>query len=68
MPLTDLAALLREMGLPETKVLEMAEQLDRRARQLAAREGQNYEATLAHLLNLIRQGWAANKKNFQCPP
>lgn len=59
---TELAALLKTMGLPEDKALEMAGQLDKRARQLAAKEGRSHADALAHLLHLMKQGWAAKEK------
>jgi hypothetical protein len=37
----------------------MAAQLHKRAQQLAAETGRPYQAALAHLLGLMRQGWAA---------
>jgi len=42
----------------------MASQLDKRARQLAEREGRPYDQALAHLLGLMKQGWAARDKGF----
>ena len=59
MDLNELAALLVGMGCPQGKALEMAAQLDKRARQLAEQKGRTYEDALAHLLGLMRQGWAA---------
>ena len=49
------------MGCPQGKSAEMAAQLDKRARQLAERKGRSYEDALAHLLGLMRQGWAAKE-------
>ena len=40
----------------------MATKLDKRARQLAEQKGRSYEEALAHLLNLMKQGWAAKEK------
>jgi predicted Rossmann fold nucleotide-binding protein DprA/Smf involved in DNA uptake len=62
MDLTELASLLATMGCPVEKSLEMAGQLDIRARQLAERQGKTYEDAMAHLLNLMKQGWAAKEK------
>jgi uncharacterized protein YllA (UPF0747 family) len=39
----------------------MAAQLDKRAQQLAAQKNRSYEDALAHLLELMRQGWAAKE-------
>jgi hypothetical protein len=61
MDLTALAAALVALGCPSAKSLEMAAQLDKRARQLMAERNQTYDAALAHLLGLMRQGWAAQE-------
>ncbi len=58
--LEPLAAELVRLGCPPEKAALMAAQLDKRARQLAERKGRSYEAALAHLLDLMRQGWAAH--------
>ena len=50
------------MGCPADKSPEMAAQLDKRARQLAEAKGQPYDEALVHLLNLMKQGWAAQGK------
>jgi hypothetical protein len=39
----------------------MAAQLDKRARQLVAERGGTYEHAMAHLLGLMKQGWAAQQ-------
>jgi len=51
------------MGCPEHKCAEMAAQLDKRARQLAAQKDRGYDEALAHLLKLMSQGWAADGAN-----
>ena len=61
---TELAALLVTLGCPAEKSQEMAVQLDKRARQLAAEKGRSHEEALAHLLALMKQGWAAQDKGF----
>ncbi len=61
---TDLAALLVSLGCPPEKSGEMAAQLSKRAQQLAAEKGRTCEAALAHLLNLMKQGWAAQEKGL----
>ncbi len=61
-PLGELAAALVALGCPAAKAPEMAAQLDKRARQLAERKQRGYEEALAHLLGLMRQGWAAQEK------
>jgi hypothetical protein len=60
--LNQLASLLAAMGCPAEKAAEMSAQLDRRARQLAEQKGRNYDDALAHLLNLMKQGWAAKER------
>ena len=49
------------LGCPAEKSEEMAAQLDKRARQLAEQKGRTYEEALVHLLELMKQGWAAPK-------
>jgi hypothetical protein len=56
MTLEELAAVLAALGCPPEKSLEMAAQLDKRARQLAEQKGRSYEDALTHLLELMRQG------------
>jgi len=63
MDLAELEKHLTALGCPREKSAEMAAQLDRRARQLAGRKDRSYEDALGHLLNLMRQGWAAQKGN-----
>ena len=61
MELKQLAQALVAVGCPPEKSQEMAEQLDKRARQLAKQKGKTYEQALEHLLRLMQQGWAVNK-------
>ena len=60
----DLVSLLVTMGCPREKSREMAAQLDKRARQLAKRTGKSHEQAITHLLELMKQGWAAKEKGF----
>ncbi len=62
--LSELAEALVSIGCPSDKSLEMACQLEKRARQLAAQKGKTYEEALTHLLSLMKQGWAAREKGF----
>jgi len=64
MDLTEITAALVEMGCPEQKSVEMAAQLDKRARQLTVRTGKTREQAIAHLLGLMTQGWAAKEKGL----
>ena len=64
MVVQELAALLENLGCPANKSLEMASQLDKRARQLAQQKGRSYDDALAHLLELMRQGWAAKQRGL----
>ena len=59
MEISELARVLVALGCPAEKSADMAAQLDKRARQLAAEKGRPYEEALQHLLNLMKQGWAA---------
>jgi hypothetical protein len=61
MDTAELAKALVALGCPADKSAEMAAQLDRRACQLAAQKGRSYEDALAHLLNLMKHGWAARR-------
>jgi len=61
MELDQLAKALVVLGCPAEKSAEMAAQLDKRARQLAEQKGKTYNEALLHLLNLMKQGWAAPK-------
>lgn len=60
----DLAPVLVSLGCPQEKSLEMASQLDKRARQLAEQKNKSYEEAMAHLLDLMKQGWAAQAKGI----
>jgi len=62
MELPELAAVLAALGCPPDKTDEMAVQLDKRARQLAEQKHRSYEDAMAHLLDLMRQGWAAKDR------
>lgn len=64
MEISELAQTLVALGCPAEKSAEMAAQLDKRARQLAAAKGRNYEEALKHLLTLMKQGWAASRKGL----
>jgi hypothetical protein len=57
-----LAGALMSLGCPREKAVEMAGQLDKRARQLSSEKGRSYEEALTHLLKLFQQGWAAKSK------
>jgi hypothetical protein len=61
MDIPELAKALIAIGCPPEKSAEMAEQLDKRARQLMALKGRSYDEALRHLLTLMSQGWAAKK-------
>jgi uncharacterized Zn finger protein len=64
MDLEQLALALAALGCPREKCPEMAAQLDKRARQLAAQKGRSYEEALTHLLGLMQQGWASKDKGL----
>jgi hypothetical protein len=64
MNLEQLATALEHLGCPAAKSREMAAHLDKRARQLAEQKGRNYEKALAHLLGLMKQGWAAQGRDL----
>ena len=59
-----LAPVLEQMGCPKEKALEMAAQLDKRARQLVEQKGCTYEEAMTHLLQMMKQGWAAKERGL----
>lgn len=60
----ELAKVLEALGCPAGKSQEMAAQLDKRARQLANQKHRTYDQALTHLLELMRQGWAAQERGI----
>lgn len=48
-------AVLKSKGCPDGQVRFMAQQLDKRARQLVELKGRSYEESLAHLLSIVHQ-------------
>jgi hypothetical protein len=59
-----LAEALVSLGCPRDISTGMARQLDKRAKQLATEKGKTYEEAMKHLLELMRQGWAAKDKGL----
>ena len=59
-----LAPVLEQLGCPKAKSLEMAGQLDKRARQLVEQKGRSYEEAMTHLLQMMKQGWAAKERGL----
>jgi len=64
MEISELAKALTALGCPPEKSVDMAAQLDKRARQLAEQKGRSYEEAVQHLLGLMRQGWSAKEKGL----
>jgi hypothetical protein len=64
MEISELDKALVAMGCPQEKSMEMASQLDKRAKQLMELKGRSYDEALQHLLALMRQGWAAKGKGM----
>ena len=62
MEIAELAKALVALGCPQEKSMEMAAQLDKRAKQLMALKGRSYEEAIRHLLTIMQQGWAAKDK------
>ena len=60
----ELAKVLEALGCPASKSLEMASQLEKRAKQLAEQKHRTYDEALTHLLELMRQGWAAKERGI----
>ena len=65
MTIDEIAEVLRRVGCPAGKCVEMASQLDRRARMDADRKKSSYEAELQRLIGLMAQGLASVTKT-QC--
>ena len=63
MSLEDLEKNLVSLGCPAEKSIEMAAQLDKRAHQISRAKGRTHEEALAHLINLMKQGWAAQGRS-----
>ena len=61
--INDLAKLLATIGCPEAKAGEMAAQLAKRSEQLAKERNVPREEAMIHLLQLMRQGWAAKEQS-----
>jgi hypothetical protein len=64
MEISELAQILVALGCPAEKSADMAAQLDKRAKQLAAEKNRGYDEALKHLVGLMRQGWSAKEKGF----
>jgi hypothetical protein len=64
MEISELAKALVAMGCPPEKSMEMASQLDKRAKQLMELKGRSYDEAIQHLLALMRQGWAAKERGL----
>lgn len=64
MEIPELATVLVALGCPQERSMEMAAQLDKRARQLAEEKHRSYNEALEHLLKLMSQGWAAKEKGL----
>jgi len=62
---TAIAAVLQNVGCPPDKCPDMAQQLHRRAGQLADAKGRSYEEALGHLLRAMAGGWAAQAAQAQ---
>ena len=64
MDLALLKQMLEALGCPAEKCDQMAAQLDKRARQLSTERGDSYDHSMAHLIGLMKQGWAAKERGF----
>jgi hypothetical protein len=62
--LEELGQALVALGCPEEKAPFMADQLDKRARQLAEAKGTTQDDALKHLLSLMKEGWAARERGL----
>ncbi len=57
----ELETFLGTLGVPAQNAGTMAQQLEKRAHQLSEKRSQSYEESLAHLVFLLKQGWAAKQ-------
>ena len=57
----ELETFLGTLGVPPQNAGTMAQQLEKRARQLSEKRSQPYEESLNHLVFLLKQGWAAKQ-------
>jgi hypothetical protein len=64
MDLTLLGQMLVTLGCPAGKSEEMAAQLDKRARQLSSERNESYDRSMAYLIGLLKQGWAAKERGL----
>jgi hypothetical protein len=64
MEIAELAKALVALGCPQEKSIDMASQLDKRAKQLMELKGKSYDEAIRHLLALMKQGWAAKEKGL----
>lgn len=62
MNIPEIAQVLEKLGCPAAQCSAMASQLDKRARMDAEKKGITYETALVHLIGLMAQGWAAQRK------
>jgi hypothetical protein len=62
MTVQEIAVALERLGCPSEKCEAMAAQLDRRARMDSARKETSYEVEMQHLLGLLAQGWANQRR------
>lgn len=60
----ELAQFLKSISVPPEKVTAMAEQLEKRAQQLSEKRNQSYHESISHLIDLLKQGWAAKQKQI----
>jgi hypothetical protein len=61
----ELETFLKSMGVPDSNAATMADQLEKRAKQLSEKRNQSYEEAFNHLVGLLRQGWAAKDKKLE---
>ena len=64
MTVAELAKVLEAMGCPRGNCELMARQLHKRAQQLSEQKQRSYDEALEHLLQLMKQGWAAKERGF----
>lgn len=60
--LAEVERMIHDMDLPTEVPGPLAEQILKRARQLAEKRGWSVRHALEHLIGLLKQGWAAKNK------
>ncbi len=61
---TELETFLATLGIPDENRSTIAQQLEKRARQLSKKRHQPYEESLTYLIFLLKQGWTSKQNKI----